>query len=115
MLTDAPIEMWYLIGACIGDGAWTNSPSAVGTSIYPMSIVDGYSYDKNTGQGELTFTGYLTPDGFKLVHTLESTWPDQWGQGASFGEFVKTMVVLVILQYLWLVIILLRWTRRMMF
>lgn len=89
MLTDAPIEMWYLIGACIGDGAWTNSPSAVGTSIYPMSIVDGYSYDKNTGQGELTFTGYLTPDGFKLVHTLESSWPDQWGQGASFGEYVK--------------------------
>ena len=88
-LTDAPIEMWYLIGACIGDGGWTNSPSAIGTSIYPMSIVNGYSYDKNTGKGELTFTGYLTPDGFKLVHTLESSWPDQWGQGASFGDFVK--------------------------
>lgn len=89
MLTDAPVEMWYLIGSCIGDGAWTNSPSAIGTSIYPMSIVNGYSYDKNTGKGELTFTGYLTPDGFKLVHTLESSWPDQWGQGASFGDFVK--------------------------
>ena len=88
-LTDVPIEMWYLIGACIGDGAWTNSPDAVGTSIYPMSIVEGYNYDKNTGKGELTFTGYLTPEGFKLVHTLDSSWPDQWGQGASFGTFVK--------------------------
>lgn len=88
-LTDAPIEMWYLIGSCIGDGAWSNSPAAVGTSVFPMSVVDGYSYDKNTGQGELTFTGYLTPDGFKLVHTLDGSWPDQWGQGDSFGNFVK--------------------------
>lgn len=88
-LTDAPVEMWYFIGACIGDGGWTNDPSAVGTSVYPMSIVDGFSYDKTTGQGELSYTGYFTPDGFKLVHTLASNWPDQWGQGASFGTFVK--------------------------
>lgn len=88
-LSDAEVEMWYLIGACIGDGAWTNSPSGIGTSLYPMSIVKDFEYDKKTGKGELTFTGYLTPDGFKLVHTLDSTWPDQWGQGSSFGTFVK--------------------------
>lgn len=88
-LTDAEIEMWYLIGACIGDGKWTNSPSAIGTSIYPMSIDAGCEYDKKTGKGKLTFTGYLTTDGFKLVHTLDSSWPDQWGQGDAFGTFVK--------------------------
>ena len=88
-LQDAMPEMWYLIGACIGDGKWTNSPSAIGTSIYPMSLVKDYEYDKKTGQGELTFTGYFTPEGFKLVHTLDSSWPDQWGQGTKFGDFVK--------------------------
>ncbi len=87
-LKDAPIEMWYLIGSCIGDGAWTNSPDAIGTSIYPLSIVKDYEYDKKTGKGELTFTGYLTTSGFKMVKTPGS-WDDQWGQGASFGEFVK--------------------------
>lgn len=88
-LKDALPEMWYLIGACIGDGKWTNDPSAIGTSIYPMSIVKDFEYDKKTGKGELSFTGYFTPDGFKLVHTLDSTWPDQWGQDGEFGAFIK--------------------------
>ena len=92
-LTSAEVEMWYLIGACIGDGKWTNSPSGIGTSIYPMSTVKDCEYDKKTGKGELTFTGYFTLDGdspgFKLVHTLDSKWPDQWGQGDAFGTFVK--------------------------
>ena len=30
-LKDAAIDVWYLIGGCIGDGAWTNDKSAVGT------------------------------------------------------------------------------------
>lgn len=84
-LSDAPVEMWYLIGSCIGDGGWG---SVVGSSIYPLSIVNGYNYDKNTGKGELTFTGYFTPDGFKLIR-IPGSWDDQWGQGTSFGEFVK--------------------------
>lgn len=88
-LKDALPEMWYLIGACIGDGKWTNSPSGIGTSIYPMSLVKDFEYDKKTGKGELTFTGYLTPEGFKLVHTLDASWPDQWGQNGEFGTFIK--------------------------
>lgn len=88
-LKNALPEMWYLIGACIGDGKWTNSPSGIGTSIYPMSLVKDFEYDKKTGKGELTFTGYFTPEGFKLVHTLDSSWPDQWGQDGEFGSFIK--------------------------
>ncbi len=88
MLQDAPIELWYLIGSCVGDGAWSNDPAALGKSIIPMNIVDGYDYDSATGQGELTFTGYLTTDGFKLIR-VPGSWNDQWGQGAAFGEFVK--------------------------
>ncbi len=87
-LKDAPVEMWYLIGSCIGDGAWNNSAAAIGTSIYPLATVKDYEYDKKTGQGELTFTGYFTTSGFKMIKDPGS-WDNQWGQGGSFGEFVK--------------------------
>lgn len=77
-LKDALPEMWYLIGACIGDGKWNNNSSAIGTSLYPMSIVKDYEYDKKTGEGELTFTGWFTPDGFKLIK-VPGSWDEQWG------------------------------------
>lgn len=87
-LKDAPVEMWYLIGDCIGDGKWTNSAAAIGTSMYPMSITNGYQYDKKTGQGVLTFTGYFPAGkGFKLVQT-PGDWNHQWGTAAD-GSFVK--------------------------
>ncbi|MDL2305031.1 SusF/SusE family outer membrane protein [Bacteroides sp. OttesenSCG-928-D19] len=85
-LKDALPELWYLIGACIGDGGWNNSIDGLGVSMYPMSLVKDYTYDKKTGQGELTFTGYLTPDGFKLVKT-PGDWNEQWGM--NDGAFVK--------------------------
>ena len=85
-LEKAPVEMWYLIGGCIGDGKWNNALNAVGTSIYPLSVVDGYEYDEKTGKGMLTFTGYFTTDGFKLIQTPGS-WDNQWGtsDGALTG------------------------------
>lgn len=85
-LKDAPVEMWYLIGGCIGDGAWNNSYAGVGASMYPMAIDPTYEYDKKTGKGMLYFTGYLTTDGFKLVQTPGS-WDHQWGSsdGALTG------------------------------
>lgn len=87
-LANAPIEMWYLIGGCIGDGQWNNSLEGIGTSMYPMSVVDGYAYSKKTGKGVLTFTGYLTTDGFKLVMTPGS-WDDQWGSSDGGTTCVK--------------------------
>lgn len=87
-LKDAPVEMWYLIGDCIGDGKWTNNATAIGTSMYPMSITEGEQYDKKTGQGKLTFTGYFpVGKGFKLVQT-PGDWTHQWGASAD-GSFVK--------------------------
>ncbi|MGN0085894.1 MAG: SusF/SusE family outer membrane protein [Alloprevotella sp.] len=85
-LKDASPEIWYLIGACVGDGSWTNSAASVGTSLIPMNVINGYEYDTKTGQGEITFTGYLTTAGFKLVKTPGS-WDDQWGQSGT--DFVK--------------------------
>lgn len=86
VLEKAPVEMWYLIGGCIGDGKWNNALNAVGSSIYPLSVVDGYEYDEKTGKGMLTFTGYFTTDGFKLIQNPGS-WDNQWGSsdGALTG------------------------------
>lgn len=84
-LKDADPEMWYLIGSCIGDGKWTNTPEALGTSNFTMSIIDGGKYNSNTGKGTLTFTGYLTTDGFKIIR-LRGDWTDQWGM--NDGSFV---------------------------
>ena len=88
-LKDAPIEIWYLIGGCIGDGAWTNSVDAIGVSVIPMNTVEGFDYDKKTGQGELTFTGYfIASQGFKLIKTPgDATWTDQWG--VKDGNYVR--------------------------
>jgi len=84
-LKAADPDIWYLIGGDIGDGKWS---SDMPTSSYPMHTVADYEYDSKTGAGLITWTGYLAGNGFKLKHTLDS-WDEQWGQGDSFGSFVK--------------------------
>lgn len=87
-LKDAAIEMWYLVGGCIGDGSWSNSSAEdVGTSLVAMSIKTDAEYSKKTGQGVLVHTGYFPAgQGFKLIKTPGS-WDDQWGK--TDGAFVK--------------------------
>lgn len=77
-LKSADPNYWYLIGSCIGDGKWTNTADAVGTSVIPLYPITGESYDAKTGDGVLSWTGYLTTDGFKMVHVLGS-WDEQAG------------------------------------
>jgi hypothetical protein len=84
-LSDAPVDLWYLIGADIADGTWADN---IGTSVIPLQPIEGEEYDKKTGQGKIQWIGYLAGNGFKLKHVLGS-WDEQWGQGGSFGEFVK--------------------------
>ncbi|MCR5077762.1 MAG: SusF/SusE family outer membrane protein [Prevotella sp.] len=79
-LSDAPVETWYLIGSCIGDGSWGND------QVIPLLPLEGQEYDKKTGKGVIAWTGYLDPSGFKLKKNLDN-WNEQWGQGAAFGEF----------------------------
>jgi len=76
-LSDADIDLWYLIGADIADGSWADN---VGVSILPMQPIEGEEYDKKTGQGRLQWIGYLAGGGFKLKHTTTS-WDEQIGQG----------------------------------
>lgn len=66
-------EQWYLIGSCIGDGSWGNAPENIGKALFPLAFI---------GDGKLSYTGYFTTDGFKLIKT-PGDWNDQWGQGAD--------------------------------
>ena len=70
----ANLKPYYIIG--LADGAWNNS--AIGTSIYPLSVVKEEAYDDN-GNGTFKFTGYFSASrGFKLIRDLGS-WNEQWG------------------------------------
>ena len=72
-------EIWWLVGADIGDGSWHNSVADIGTGILPMAFM---------GNDKVTYTGYFAGNGFKLIKTPGS-WDDQWGQGSAFGSFIK--------------------------
>ena len=84
-LKNAPIETWWLIGADIADGSWGGD---MGKCIIPMQPIEGEEYDKKTGQGKIHWIGYLAGNGFKLKLYPDS-WDYQWGQGDSFGTYVK--------------------------
>lgn len=73
------IQLWYLIGACIGDGSWGNNADGVGVSIIPMYPV--YKDDGSVVPGEIQYVGYFPVDqGFKLIQ-VPGSWDAQWGQG----------------------------------
>jgi hypothetical protein len=79
-LTDALPATYYLIGACIGDGSWTNGPEAIGVSMIPLSLIANQEYDKVDGTGIFMYTGYFPAGvGFKLVG-IPGSWDEQWGQ-----------------------------------
>ena len=84
-LSDSPVDIWYLIGSDIADGSWGD---AIGQAIIPMQVIEGEEYDKKSGEGKIQWVGYLAGGGFKLKH-YPNNWDYQWGQGASFGEFVE--------------------------
>jgi hypothetical protein len=78
-LTDALPATYYLIGACIGDGTWTNGQDAIGVSMIPLSLIENQEYNKVDGKGEFAYTGYFPAgQGFKLVG-IPGSWDEQWG------------------------------------
>lgn len=86
ILKAADPEIWWLIGADIADGSWG---SDMGKCVIPMQTIENATYSQTTGQGKIQWVGYLAGGGFKLRGALDDGWASQWGQGASFGEFVK--------------------------
>jgi hypothetical protein len=84
-LTDALPATYYLIGACIGDGKWSNEPGAIGVSMIPLSLIENQEYSIVDGTGEFAYTGYFPADqGFKIVG-IPGSWDEQWG--ANDGVF----------------------------
>lgn len=77
-LANAPVELWYLVGAGIGSSDWDNGSSSVATGgLIPMYPIYGFEYDKVTGQGEIEYSGYFTTDvQFKLIK-VPGSWDDQ--------------------------------------
>lgn len=74
-LQSAATETWYLVGGCIGDGTWsTGSVDNIGVSLYPMAA---------TADGVVSYTGYFTTDGFKLIRDYDS-WDNQWGYSDGY-------------------------------
>lgn len=85
-LKDAEPQIWYLVGACIGDGKWNNSDAGVGISMIPMFTIPGKTYDKVTGGGEIQYTGYF-PDNakFKIIETVGDWNYGMCGDGKDTG------------------------------
>ena len=80
------VEIWYLIGACIGDGSWGNNADGVGVSLIPMYPV--FDTDGSIIPGEIQYVGFFPADqGFKLIKVPGGNWEEQWGQGDA--GFVK--------------------------
>lgn len=76
-LKDAAPVIWYLVGNCFGDTNWDNSLNGIGTSMVPFYTKSGAVYDKKTGTGTITYTGYF-PAGseFKIIEI-----PGNWDYG----------------------------------
>ena len=85
-LSAADPEIWWLIGADIADGSWGGD---YGKCVIPMQTIDGFEYDKKTGQGEIQWIGYLAGNGFKLRGSMADNWATQWGQDDAFGSYKK--------------------------
>lgn len=76
------LTYWYIIG--LGDGAWNNELAGVGSSVFPLSVIEGNLYDGD-GNGTFVYTGYIYADqSFKIIRDLGS-WDTQWGNNGSEG------------------------------
>ena len=91
-LSDAPIELWYLVGSGIGSSDWNNAADAVGSGgLIPFYPIMGNEYDSRTGQGEIQYAGYFNAgQQFKLILV-----PGNWDAQLNFtnvkspGSFIS--------------------------
>lgn len=68
----------------IGYAGWDNDDNGYGSSLIPMSIVEGNVYNSE-GQGIYSYTGYFeSSKTFKLIRDVGG-WSEQWGNADSDG------------------------------
>lgn len=69
------VQVWYIVG---NNNKWDNNGvQNVGSSLLPLAY---------SGNGTVTYSGYLYTSGFKLIKDPGS-WDNQWGE--SNGRYVK--------------------------
>ena len=75
---DPPVNLWYMVGNCIGDGSWwNNEASSVGVSLIPT--YSAYDTDGTSMDGSM-YIGYFPEGGqFKFIHV-----PGDWSEQLNF-------------------------------
>lgn len=69
--------VWYMVGNNIGSASWSNNADDAGKGLIPLLPSADEDYDKATGTGVISYTGYMTAGTqFKFVLTPGS-WDDQ--------------------------------------
>ena len=67
-LKEALPEIWFMVGANIGDGSWGDGDyNNVGTGLVPMYIKAGEEYNRFTGKGVIEYVGYFEEGGMKIL------------------------------------------------
>lgn len=79
-IVNVPPIVWYMVGAGIGSADWSNAADAVGTGLIPLLPSGDEEYDKATGTGVISYTGFMKGGTqFKFVQT-----PGDWGAQLNF-------------------------------
>lgn len=79
-------KFWYMTGGVIADGSWGNDPAVVGTSMTPMYVKAGESYNRFTGDGLIEYVGYFTTGEFKIIAPKGLV---NWNYGMSDGDLAS--------------------------
>lgn len=83
-LKDADPIMWYLVGEDFAINGWNDKP---GEDSYPLFLQSGYTYDKVTGAGEITYLNYITTGGWK-IQPADFNWDYGFMSGGSANTAV---------------------------
>lgn len=74
--------VWYMVGNNIGSASWNNDATSVGTGLIPLLPSADEEYDKTTGTGIISHTGFFTAGTqFKFILT-----PGEWGSGDTSAK-----------------------------
>lgn len=74
-IVNVPPIVWYMVGNNIGSASWSNGADQVGKGLIPLLPSADEEYDKATGTGIISHTGFFKGDTqFKFVVT-----PGEWG------------------------------------
>ena len=72
--------VWYMVGNNIGSASWSNGADQVGKGLIPLLPSADEEYDKATGTGVISYTGFMTAGTqFKFVLT-----PGDWNTQLNY-------------------------------